>query len=1068
MKKNIKSKSIGLLIIFATMFSLRANAINLWVGQSYTWDFSGAIMGSTYNMSVSTNGGYLSVTGSGFYRTITPTQYFGGTATVTAEWDYTLYYGDTKRHQRVSVTISCNENPVSISPTSVTLSPGQTYQLGYSHKYDNQYVGAANAYFSGGNSSFTVSSSGLITAKSPGTGYVNVYSKVSDAANAPYCFVTVKDVDPTGASTGSYSVLADQSTDLAVKVSPSNATVKSTQWYIKSGSDVVSISGSRLTGLKPGEATIYCMVNGSVRSNDATVTVVEPKLVVSKKFPDDATDISVFAVPYITFSHSVSKGPDFDSICLTANGAEVEGTVEISNNTVQFLPSSPLQPLTNYTLTIPRSAVCNKWGSPAQSDAKLSFITGDYEKITLEFTPTSGSYVTSGECVKIIAKPEDSKIYYTTDGSSPTVNSILYEHPIEISSDVTIKAIAKRECYKDSDIATGEFLKSQSEIVEYFPTDSSPLFNYGYANPFLRLSGKVVKSNNFRRIALKKASGENVEGNAYLSHNLIVYVPEEPLENATTYILDIPYDAVKTDNGEVFKGFNWKFSTPNMPVQIGLQGDESLFILSENGQLASRGMQIQSSKEDGTVTFEDWDNLADYSKDVSFISCGQFHNGILSRDAATIFKGLNYCGELGEKNPAFERTPKSIKAGFQTSAVICEDNTLWMCGRNDFHQLGGNDGTHSANFIKIADNILDVAPGNGYTLYVDTDNVLWGIGRNHLGQLGDSTTTDRSLPVKIMDGVESVYTSASGYFSGCITTAKELFVWGDNARSQLGYAGTENNLIPRKVLSNVKKAAFGGSHALALTTDNKVYGWGSNARGQLGGEHSIVGSPKLINDKVLDIAAGPNTSLMLFLSGKVSGWGRKTHSNFGYGEGNASDVVINPGESYSELQGATLVPGRFEIEPQSSFAFSALPKPLTADYEYVEWISENAEIVSVDGNGIVQANKLGETAIIAKFTDRFGNSKEAKAVVVCTDTPHNSGTDVGITQRLDTNWTAIATGRNILVQNVSPGNFFFLFNMEGQLLAQSEATGPTLSFEVNTAGVYIVKSGTTAQKVLCR
>ena len=185
MNKYIKNASVGFMILIAMIMNLQANAINLWVGQSYTWDFSGSIMGSTYNMNVTTNGGYLSVTGSGFYRTITPTQYFSGTATVTAEWDYTLYYGDTKRHQRISVTISCNENPVSISPTNITLSPGQTYQLSYRHKYDNQYVSAANAYFSGGNSHFTVSSSGLITAKSPGLGYATVYSKVSSATNAP-------------------------------------------------------------------------------------------------------------------------------------------------------------------------------------------------------------------------------------------------------------------------------------------------------------------------------------------------------------------------------------------------------------------------------------------------------------------------------------------------------------------------------------------------------------------------------------------------------------------------------------------------------------------------------------------------------------------------------------------------------------------------------------------------------------------------------------------------------------------------------------------------------------------
>ncbi|WP_289159613.1 Ig-like domain-containing protein [uncultured Muribaculum sp.] len=908
MNKYIKNASVGFMILIAMIMNLQANAINLWVGQSYTWDFSGSIMGSTYNMNVTTNGGYLSVTGSGFYRTITPTQYFSGTATVTAEWDYTLYYGDTKRHQRISVTISCNENPVSISPTNITLSPGQTYQLSYRHKYDNQYVSAANAYFSGGNSHFTVSSSGLITAKSPGSGYATVYSKVSSATNAPSCYVTVKSVDPTGATTGNYSVLADQSTDLKVNVSPSNATVKSTQWYIKSGSDIVSISGSRLTGLKPGSATIYCMLNGSIRSNDATVTVTEPSLTVSTENPlDGSTNVSVFTNPSVTFSHQISKGAGFNSIRLTANGDNVEGTTEISNNIVRFLPSKPLQALTKYTLSIPKSAVCNKWGSSAQTDITSTFTTADLEEISLEFTPSPGSYITSNETVKIIANPEDSKIHYTIDGSNPTLNSPQYINPIEISSDITIKAFAMREGYKDSDIAIGNFLKSQSEIVEYYPSDISPLFNYGYVNPFLRLSGTVVKSNNFRRISLKKSTGEDVDGNTYLANHIIVFVPDKPLENTTTYTLDIPYDAVKTANGEVFKGFSWTFSTPNMPVQVGIQGDETIYMLLENGQLMSRGMQLKSSKVSGEITFEDWDNLQNYKSEVNLISCGYTHNAILDKRNSPILKGLNYCGELGDNNPTFGSTPKLVKAGYQTSAIICEDNTLWMCGRNDFYQIIGNEGTHSAKFIKVADNILDVALGNGYTLYVDTNNILWAIGRNHLGQLGDGSTIDRTTPVKIMDGVESVFTSPSGYFSACITLNHDLHIWGDNSFSQLGHSDLENNSIPKVILSDVTKASLGGWHGFALTSDNKLYGWGNNAHGQLPGELFNAVSPKLVAENVLDMDAGPKTSLVLYISGKVSGWGYKTHSNLGSGYGNASNFIVNLGRTYDVLQGASLI-----------------------------------------------------------------------------------------------------------------------------------------------------------------
>ena len=156
MNKIIQNKVRALLLLLALLAGIHANAISLWVGESYTWDFSSAVMGSTYNLNVSVNGGYLSVTGTGFYRQITPTQYFSGKATITAEWDYKLYYGGTMQHQRASITIDCRDNPVSILPTSISLAPGETYQLRYAHRFDNQYVTAAYPYFTSGSACFSV------------------------------------------------------------------------------------------------------------------------------------------------------------------------------------------------------------------------------------------------------------------------------------------------------------------------------------------------------------------------------------------------------------------------------------------------------------------------------------------------------------------------------------------------------------------------------------------------------------------------------------------------------------------------------------------------------------------------------------------------------------------------------------------------------------------------------------------------------------------------------------------------------------------------------------------------
>lgn len=1061
-------KRILIAVLAVFISTLDMMAVSLWVGQSYSWDFSGSILGSVYNMSVSTSGGYLSVTGSGFYRTITPTQYFSGTATVTAEWDYTLYSGDTKRHQKVTLSVSCYENPVSISPTSVTLSPGETYQLGYSHQYQNSYVGAANAYFSGGNSSFSVSSSGLITAKAPGSGYVNVYSKISSAANAPACYVTVKEVDVTGASVGNINLLAEQNKALTVNVSPSNATVKSKQWYIKSGSDIVSISGQTLYALAPGTATIYCMVNGSVRSNDATVTVSEPKLTLASSSPaEGATDISVFNSPTVTYSHTLYKGDAFNSIAMTANGEKIAGEVELTDKTIRFMPSKPLAAKTVYKLSVPRNAVKNKWGSYAQSDVTLSFTTGEKEKATVKMTPVSGSYLTVNEGVTITSTPSDATIYYTTDGSKPTTSSNVYTAPVNENKDFKIKAIAIREGYDNSDVAEGEYFKSLNEITDYFPQDAKPLFKYSLVTPWLKLSGAVEKSNNFRKISLKDANGTAIEGEAFITNHIIVFVPANPLENCSQYTMDIPRDAVKSVNGETFIGFSWTFTTSVMPKSIATMGDESVFVLSENGQLDIAGMDyVTTSTSNGSFTFKDYEKLTQLATNVDTLAAGYTHR-LIQKGGTISGQGLAMCGETGTAaSIAKTATAITIKAGFQTSAIIDENNSLWMSGRNDFYQLGNETGTTAKEFIQVADNVIDVALGNGYTLYVDEDNVMWGVGRNHKGQLGDGTLTNRRQAVKIKEGVAKVFASTSGYFSACITTDGRLMTWGDNSQSQLGRENGQNSKTPQPVLDNVVSASLGDSHVLALCDDYKVYAWGDNKYRQIATSGNKVERPTIMAQDIISVCAGPNTSLLMAASGKITGWGRKTHSNFGSGGGNATDYTLAQGRSYSILTGAAIEPYYYEQVPGSRFAFVMTPQPINADYDTVEWSSDNPNVAEVDERGIITTNTIGKAVITVTVTNKFGVSKKSKATVVCTYDPDNSGVS-NVSDNSD-NWRAYSVGLSIVIEDAAINQSYEIYNLQGVRLDSQIANDSTIRFGVNQTGVYLIKSGTTVVKVICR
>lgn len=1059
-----------LIIIIGALSSVTSYGVDksLWVGEVYTWDFSGSVFGSTRNMKVWTDGANLNVSGSGFSRKISARRYFSGTETVVAEWDYSLYYGGPTTHSRVELKVGCNENPVSISPKTLTMNVGDTYWLGYTHQYNaNPYVGNAQVSFSGGGTSASVSYQGLVTATAPGVAYARVHSNLSGDNDQALCEITVLEVQPTGATTQNYQLLADQSIDLTVSVSPSNATIHSKKWYVKSGSDIVSISGSSLTGLWPGTAEIYCMINDKIRSNDATVVVSKPKLNTSSCSPETgSTGNSVFVTPSVTYSHTLSIGENFGSISLKCGGNSIEGEASISGRTVQFHSSHPLKPFTEYTFSVPRDAIKNKWGSPAQNDVTVSFTTGDLLTAQISFLPVSGSFLTRSDCVTISSVPWDANIYYTIDGSNPTTSSPLYTGPFNIDGDIVVKALAVREGYKDSEISVAEFFKSQSEIIDYYPSPDDSIFNYLSVSPHIVLSGIMEQSNNFRRIALTDSEGKEVEGKAFLTGNMIVYVPDAPLHNAAVYKMDIPYDAVKTSNGEIFRGFNWSFTTPTIATKVGMRGDESVFVLSEDGVLKTRGMKYTGYDfAQGSIPYENLDNLEEIVSDVDLFATGYHHywtydHGLLSGH------GMAFCGEWsGFKDMIAQVTCKTVKAGFQTTAVITNDGSLWMNGRNDFcQQFEGTDSTRK-ELIKVAENVIDVALGNSFSLYVDVDHNLWSVGRNHKGQLGDGTFVDRRNPVKIMDGVEKVYASASGYFAACIKEDGSLLTWGDNFCGQLGREAKECSNTPELVINNAVNAALGENHMLAIDGEDKLFAWGSNRYGQIATNEISQSKPTLMAEDIADVAAGPNSTLILGLDGKVTGWGRKTNNNFGGDEGKAHGFVVCDGLTRSPLENVMVFPTRMEAKPNSEFALVAYQLPMTADYASVEWSSDNPEIASVDGNGKIITGQLGETIVRVKFTDRLGRSKEGTATVVSTENP-NTAIDVLNPDRCV--WNAYGQEGKVIVEGAVIGDTYMLYNLQGMILATQKANSDKILFDGLPTGAYLVRSGIRTVKVICK
>src|SRR5438128_3459994 len=91
------------------------------------------------------------------------------------------------------------------------------------------------------------------------------------------------------------------------------------------------------------------------------------------------------------------------------------------------------------------------------------------------FTPPAGP-ITDNTSVSIGTVTPAATIYYTTDGTTPTTNSLLYSGPLTLSGGITVQALSVASGYSDSLVATASYSAAQVAAPIFTPS-SGPINN---------------------------------------------------------------------------------------------------------------------------------------------------------------------------------------------------------------------------------------------------------------------------------------------------------------------------------------------------------------------------------------------------------------------------------------------------------------------------------------------------------------------------------------------------------------------------------------------------------------
>ncbi len=110
-----------------------------------------------------------------------------------------------------------------------------------------------------------------------------------------------------------------------------------------------------------------------------------------------------------------------------------------------------------YRLTINLSNSSSSNGGLDIASIQFFAPTGAVTVTKPVISPNGGTFVYGSDSQEVTITSEGNTIYYTTDGSDPAENGILYTNPFDVVESCTVKAIAYDDAGNASSVATAEF-----------------------------------------------------------------------------------------------------------------------------------------------------------------------------------------------------------------------------------------------------------------------------------------------------------------------------------------------------------------------------------------------------------------------------------------------------------------------------------------------------------------------------------------------------------------------------------------------------------------------------------
>jgi alpha-tubulin suppressor-like RCC1 family protein len=369
---------------------------------------------------------------------------------------------------------------------------------------------------------------------------------------------------------------------------------------------------------------------------------------------------------------------------------------------------------------------------------------------------------------------------------------------------------------------------------------------------------------------------------------------------------------------------------------------------------------------------------------------GEAHSLALKNDGTLWAWGDNTFGQTGA-DPALteQRAPvqvgtgttwTAISAGYQFSAAIESDGTLWTWGRPDAGKLGIGDVAPEVIKVNTPTKVgtdtdwISVSLGESHALALKSDGTLWSWGHNGMGQLGTGTNPDGSIkagvssPVQVGTDDDWIAISAGNNYSLALKSDGTLWAWGDN---EFGILAREPGspfwvAVPVQIGADTDWAAMeaGVDHVLAIKQNGSLWAWGNNYSNQLGTlpvEEARATPTRIgIDNNWCKVSAGSRDSYALKSDGTLWTWGQNGIGQLGDG---TTTSHLNPAEitTGADVTAPHLTAGTVArtSDTQGTVKFTSDE----AGQYYYAIVADGAEEPAIDTSGAGTACTTAETTI---------------------------------------------------------------------------------------------------------